>query len=772
MKAIILAGGSGTRLRPLTAEVPKPMVTLMGRPLLEHIFLLLWRSGITEAAVTLHYLPEVVEHYFGDGSEWGMRLSYFQEREPLGTAGAVKACEDFLGEDEDVLVLSGDALCDFDLREAIRFHRQRRCAATLLLCRSEQPLEYGLVRTEPDGTITEFVEKPGWGQVFTDQVNTGIYLLSRRALAQIPENTVYDFGRDLFPRLLERGETLCGFLPEGYWKDIGDCGAYLQAVQDALEEKVRLDMGMPQETPGIWCASPVPETAKLLPPCYIEKNVSIGAHSVIGPFTVLERGSRVGARSVVRNAVLMGAALEDGVEATGAILCPEASAGSGSVLNPGTVLGSRSAAGEHAILRQGVRLWPDVKTAPGQRVSTTITAGRPGQMVFEDGILLGSVGQEISPELMVSIGSLLGEEKTVGLGFYGGVAARALTMAAAAGIASAGGTALMHDGTTAAAAAWVAGERKIPLSLFLCQQDNRIILHFFDKNGLPLTRIEQRKLESALLQGVFHRSPAEQVGQQRELSGVDGSYLREAVRRSGTGPVRPLSVLVPRQGRANVLLREALYELGMKVRSGEGPLCFSIAENGTELTARDEEGKLVSAEQMQLLTGYLLLEQGERQLVLADSAPAAAETLAGAYGAVILRMGRDRKQVSALAHEQRCLWDGVFAACLILRRMAQSGERLSRLLEKLPPCVLHREELNLHTGRSSLMQKLTARYPEAESTAEGLRIPVAGGSVFVAPRSRLSALKISAEAASAEAAEELCGLLTEQVKRLDSPSAP
>ena len=224
MKAVIMAGGEGTRLRPITLGLPKPMVPLLGRPVMEHIIGLLKRHGFTDICVTLQYMPQVVTEWFGDGAELGVKLTYFVEKEPLGTAGSVKNCMAHLG-GEDFLVISGDAVCDLDLSAALGFHRTSRAAATLILHRHSAPLEYGLVLTRDDGRIQRFIEKPGWGQVFTDTVNTGIYLLTRRAMDLVPEDQPYDFGKDLFPLLLSRGAPLYGHVADGYWCDMGDCEA-------------------------------------------------------------------------------------------------------------------------------------------------------------------------------------------------------------------------------------------------------------------------------------------------------------------------------------------------------------------------------------------------------------------------------------------------------------------------------------------------------------------------------------------------------------------
>jgi len=219
VKAVIMAGGEGTRLRPLTCTRPKPMVPVANRPVMAYALELLSRHGLREAAVTLQYLPRHITDYFGEGEDWGIRLHYFLESSPLGTAGSVKNAAAFL--DETFLVVSGDALTDLSVEEAVRFHRERKALATLVLTTVDNPLEYGVVITDSDGRIRRFLEKPGWGEVFSDRVNTGIYVLEPEVLQYIPSDRPFDFSRDLFPLLLREGLPLYGCLLRGFWCDIG-----------------------------------------------------------------------------------------------------------------------------------------------------------------------------------------------------------------------------------------------------------------------------------------------------------------------------------------------------------------------------------------------------------------------------------------------------------------------------------------------------------------------------------------------------------------------
>jgi mannose-1-phosphate guanylyltransferase/phosphomannomutase len=234
-----MAGGEGKRLKSVTGPIPKPMVPLIGKPLMERILELLRAAGITEICAALGYNPEPIVAHFGDGSRFGVHLEYRLEKTPLGTAGGVKNCADFYGK-EDFIVLSGDAACDFDLRRLAAEHRTAHAAVTMALYETPDPLSYGLVVPEPGGTVRCFIEKPGWDRVVTNLVNTGIYVLSPEAMALVPENTPYDFARNLFPLLIEKGLGIHGAAMDGYWCDIGTPHAYFQCCLDALDGRLRL----------------------------------------------------------------------------------------------------------------------------------------------------------------------------------------------------------------------------------------------------------------------------------------------------------------------------------------------------------------------------------------------------------------------------------------------------------------------------------------------------------------------------------------------------
>ncbi|MEX2646770.1 MAG: nucleotidyltransferase family protein, partial [Gaiellaceae bacterium] len=228
-----MAGGEGTRLRPLTSNQPKPMVPVVGKPCMEHILELLLAHDFEDVIVTVAFLPQAIRAYFRDGEGLGLRIEYSVEESPLGTAGSVRLASGAL--DDTFLVISGDALTDIDLTRLVEFHKEKGAAATIGLKSVDNPLEFGIVVTDEDGRIERFLEKPSWGQVFSDTINTGIYVLEPEVLKHVPDDRPFDFSKELFPLLLEMGRPLYGAVCEGYWQDIGNLDQYRQANFDALD---------------------------------------------------------------------------------------------------------------------------------------------------------------------------------------------------------------------------------------------------------------------------------------------------------------------------------------------------------------------------------------------------------------------------------------------------------------------------------------------------------------------------------------------------------
>src|ERR1700694_2124659 len=251
MRAVLMAGGEGSRLRPLTSRRPKPLAPVAGKPIMELILELLRRHGFTDVVATLHYLADEIEAYFGDGSALGVKMHYVVEDTPLGTAGAVKLAHEHLA-GEPFLIISGDALTDLDLTALVRHHRERGNDVTIALQRVTNPLEFGVVVTDENERIVRFLEKPSWGEVFSDTINTGIYVLEPSILDRMQRGKVYDFSKDLFPDMLREGAKLGGYVIDAYWTDIGNLEQYQQANYDAVERKVDIEFPGGEIAPGVW----------------------------------------------------------------------------------------------------------------------------------------------------------------------------------------------------------------------------------------------------------------------------------------------------------------------------------------------------------------------------------------------------------------------------------------------------------------------------------------------------------------------------------------
>ncbi len=312
MKAVVMAGGEGSRLRPLTSRRPKPLAPIANKPVMHHIVELLKRHGITEIVATLHYLADEIESYFGDGSALGVAMQYVVEDTPLGTAGAVKMAEARLG-GETFVIISGDAMTDLDLTSLIQAHRAAGNTATIALLRVSNPLEFGVVITDDDARITRFVEKPSWGEVFSDTINTGIYVLEPEVLAYMEAGRSYDFSKDIFPLLLRDGKRLGGHVISDYWADVGNLQQYQQANYDALAGTVRTDVLLTKLSDTVWTGADcsVDPSASIVGPVQLGDGVTIGpgaqieGPAAIGDGAIVEAGARV-YRAVVWENVYVG----------------------------------------------------------------------------------------------------------------------------------------------------------------------------------------------------------------------------------------------------------------------------------------------------------------------------------------------------------------------------------------------------------------------------------------------------------------------------------
>lgn len=362
MQALILAGGEGTRLRPLTATVPKPVVPLVDRPFIAFMLDWLRGHGVDDVVISCGFLASGVRNVLGDGSAYGVRLRYVEEPRPLGTGGAIKFAESLL--DERVLVLNGDVLTDIDLTAQLAHHDRAGAKVTLALIGVEDPSAYGLVHCEDDGKVLDFVEKPSPDQIDTNLVNAGAYVLERSVLAGVPAGRSVSLEREVFPTLV--GDGLYGFATDGYWLDIGTPDRYLQATHDILDGAVRTSVPEAYNSASVALSPDAEIHGRVVGPAHVGARVSVAQGALVSGRTVLGRGVEIGPGAHVDGAVVLdGAVVGANATVANAIVGPGVQVGARCRIGKGVVLGEGVVLGAENHLASGARVFPNVSLPDG-----------------------------------------------------------------------------------------------------------------------------------------------------------------------------------------------------------------------------------------------------------------------------------------------------------------------------------------------------------------------------------------------------------------------
>ncbi|MCP6757252.1 MAG: mannose-1-phosphate guanyltransferase [Fischerella sp. CENA71] len=628
MRAVLMAGGSGTRLRPLTCDLPKPMVPILNRPIAEHIINLLKRHDITEIVATLHYLPDALRDYFQDGSDFGVQITYsVEEDQPLGTAGCVKNIAELL--DETFLVISGDSITDFDLTAAIEFHKQKKSKATLILTRVPNPIEFGVVITDEDHRICRFLEKPSTSEIFSDTVNTGAYILEPEVLEYLPANTESDFSKDLFPLLLAKGEPMYGYIAQGYWCDVGHLDAYREAQYDALEQKVNLDFPYQEQFSGVWIGQNtyIDPTAKIEAPVVIGDNCRIGARVYIEPGTIIGDKVTIGADANLKRPIVW----------NGAIIGEEAQL-SACVISRGTrvdrrahvleaaVVGSLSTVGEEAQISPGVRVWPSKKIDSGAILNINLIWGNTAQRnLFGQRGVQGLANIDITPEFAVKLGAAYGS--TLKPGSRVTVSrdqrniSRMVTRSLIAGLMSVGIDIQNLDATAIPIARTVIPTMGVAGGIHVRVHPDRadyILIEFMDAKGINISKAQEKKIEGAYFKEDMRRSLIHEIG--------DVAYPSQVVDEYCTAFEKLLHIDTLRNSRAKVVI-DYVYAVSGAVlpqmldKYGADAVVLNASLNKTAMSATDRETLLTQlghvVEALKANFGIQVSANGE-QLILVD----------------------------------------------------------------------------------------------------------------------------------------------------------
>ena len=405
-----MAGGEGTRLRPLTSNQPKPMVPIVGKPCIEHILELLRKHDLEDVIVTLAFLPQAIRSYFGNGETLGMNIEYSVEESPLGTAGSVRLTGGRL--EDTFLVISGDALCDFDLTRLIEFHKEKGSDATIALKSVENPLEFGIVVTDSDGRVERFLEKPSWSQVFSDTINTGVYVLEPEVLRHIPDDRPYDFSKELFPLLLEMGRPVYGHVVDGYWQDIGNLAQYRQANFDALSGSVGLEIPGVRLRGNVWLGEgvEVDDVDRIEGPAYLGNYCRIATDATVGPYSVLSSSVTLRDRArIVASVVDSSTHIGRSALIENAIVGRNCDIRSHVRIHEEVAIGDEVMIGEESVIMPGVRIFPFKEVESGSQIhEDLIFESRGTPQLFGEGGVTGLVNVDLTPDTALRLAAAMG----------------------------------------------------------------------------------------------------------------------------------------------------------------------------------------------------------------------------------------------------------------------------------------------------------------------------------------------------------------------------
>ena len=789
MKAVVMAGGEGTRLRPMTASMPKPLLPVANRPIMEHVLRLLKRHGLNETVVTVQFLASLVRNYFGDGEELDMELTYANEEKPLGTAGSVKNAEEAL-RDDSFLVISGDALTDFDLTDLIRFHKEQGAMVTVCLTRVPNPLEFGITILDDEGKVERFLEKPTWGQVFSDTVNTGIYVMEPEVFDYVESDVSVDWSGDVFPRMLKEGKPIYGYVAEGYWEDVGTHESYVKAQADVLEGKVDVEIDGFEISPGVWVAegAEVHPDAVLRGPLYvgdyakIEGDVEIREHSVIGSNVVVRSGAFLH-RAVVHDNVYVG----QQSNLRGCVIGKNTDVMRASRIEDGAVVGDECFIGEESIVLGNVRIYPFKTIEAGAFVNDSVIWESRGQArLFGARGISGILNVEITPELCVRLA-----------GAYATTLKKGSTVTTARDH-SRGARALKRAMISAlqASAIDVRDLENVPLPVARQQtargsaggimirtspgRPDSVDIMFFDARGADLSQAGQRKLDRVYARQEYRRAFPGEIGDLHFPSSVYDSYTGSVLRAVDTSSVAEsgLKVVVDASnGSAGLVLpsllgrlgvdsltinpgldesrptetvdarRAGLVRLGEIVASARADFGVRFDPVGERLSLVDERGRIIEDQRALLVMLDLIAsERRSGRVALPVTTTRIAEQVAAYHGTQVewtttspddlTRVCRDEETAFAgdgrggfIVPEFSSVFDGVASFVRLIGLVSRTQLTLSEIDARIPRAHVQRRDLATPWAVKGLVMRtvVEAAGDRYVDTTDGVRVVESDG---------------------------------------------
>lgn len=824
-KAVIMAGGFGTRLRPLTMTIPKPMVSVLNVPMVEHIINLLKKHNVNDLVTLLYFQPESISNYFEDGSKWDVTMNYVLAQADYGTAGAVKNAYKYLN--DRFIIISGDVLTDFDLTAALNYHIEKKSKATLLLTRVTAPLQYGIVMTDNEGRITRFLEKPSWGQVFSDTINTGIYILEPEVLDLIPYQQDFDFSKDLFPLMLQKGMPLYGYIAEGYWKDVGNLDEYQLAQFDSLYGKVKLHDNQFTDNIRMGENCKIAESTTFKGNNVIGDNVTIGENCEIKD-CVLGNNVTIGNGSKLQGCMIWdGVTVGDFSELYDDVICFDVKIGDFVNIQENVFIADNCVIGNNARLFSNIKLWPKKYVEEGSTLSRSLVQEEKWQReLFTDARISGISNIEINPEFGAKLGSALGLTFGKGMSIIASrdpdPVSRIMKRSITAGLLSVGVN--VNDLQTISIP-----QTRQELRLgkysggFHVRKSPRnpqlIDIIIFSKDGRDISINDTKKIERYFFGEDIKRVQPEDVGiitfpertneiyQSRFLSSLDSELISK----------RNFKLLIDYSfGLASTILPGLLGKLNTEVislnnfvdgtrfhpdpdmeddsdntgrimRSLGYELGFRLQPGAEKVSVIDERGLWYSSTRLSTIVTKLYLETHKHlepyKIAVSIVAPTEIEEIAKGYNVEVIRIKNSHSAMMDATLDENVKYvtgiyggfifsdflfasDGMFTIGQMLEMLAKTGFTLSQLDESLPK----RFQVSLETpvaweSKGTVMRK-AMEYSENydRELVEGVKIFDRGDSILLLPAKEKGAFHIIAESDSQDNAKRIASKYVELVK--------
>ena len=817
-KAVIMAGGFGTRLRPLTMQIPKPMVPIMNQPMMEHIVNLLKQHNIKDVVSLLYFQPDVITNHFGDGTNFGIKMQYMHAQADYGTAGSVKNAYKHLT--ERFIIISGDVLTDFDLTKAIEFHIAKKSKATILLTRHETPLQYGIVMTDSEGKITRFLEKPSWGQVFSDTINTGIYILEPEILEMIPYQQDFDFSKDLFPLMLTKNMPLYGYISEGYWRDVGNLDEYQIGQNDALRNALKVVCkGKEKDNVFVGEGTNISPKAKFNGKVLIGNNTEVGEHSelvdcVIGNNVKIGKGAKLTRVTLWDNCTV-----GDFAQMTDDVVCANVEIGQSATVNENVFIADSCKIGKNAILFANIKLWPNKTVEEGATLSRSLVqAEKWVQQLFAEARISGISNIEIHPEFCAKLGAAVGlafgTNKTLVSSRAPDNCSRIMKRAFTAGLASVGVKINDMQISSIPQARQELRSGVFDGGVHIRRSPRSSEMHdiiIFNKDGKDISTDMAKKIERYFFGEDIVRVSEDKMGSVKINATSNEVYVHRYIDSIDVEAVRAkkFKILIDYScGLAATILPSVLGNFDAEVisinnfidkqkflvsnfnidkHSDEIPVImrnlnyeigFQIESGAEKIAIIDERGSWYSHHRLLNIVTKLFLETHRHfepyKIAVSIMASQEIEEIAKDYNVEVIRIKNSHSAMMEATNDEKILFvggsygsfifrnflfasDGMFTIGKILEMLAKTGLRISELDDTLPVRYQHTVTVPVPWEKKGTVMRKAMEYSDnlERQLVEGVKIFRDGNSVLLYPEKESAFFTVVSDSACFKTAESI-----------------